>query len=30
VTVETLNLNREGLVNLLKILYATGEHPPEE
>ncbi len=30
VTVETLKLNREGLVNLRKILYAMGEHPPED
>jgi len=30
VTVETLKLNREGVVNLRKILYAMGEHPPEE
>lgn len=27
-TVETLCLNREGLVNLRRILYAAGEHPP--
>ncbi len=27
-TVETLRLNREGLVNLRRILYAMGEHPP--
>lgn len=27
-TVETLWLNREGLVNLRQILYAMGEHPP--
>ncbi len=29
-TVETLQLNREGLVNLRRILYAMGEHPPLE
>jgi hypothetical protein len=29
-TVETLRLNREGLVNLRWILYAMGEHPPAE
>lgn len=28
VTVETLRLNREGLVNLRCILYGMGEHPP--
>lgn len=27
-TVETLRLNREGLVNLRRALYAMGEHPP--
>jgi hypothetical protein len=27
-TVETLSLNREGLVNLRRILYQAGEHPP--
>ncbi|MEA5549681.1 HNH endonuclease [Anabaena cylindrica UHCC 0172] len=27
-TVELLRLNREGLVNLRRILYAMGEHPP--
>ncbi len=27
-TVEILRLNREGLVNLRRILYAMGEHPP--
>jgi hypothetical protein len=26
-TVEVLRLNREGLVNLRRILYAMGEHP---
>jgi len=29
-TVETLRLNREGIVNLRRILYAMGEHPPAE
>ena len=29
-TVETLQLNRAGLVNLRRVLYAMGEHPPEE
>lgn len=29
VTVEVLRLNREGLVNLRRILYAMGEHPPD-
>jgi len=29
-TVEALQLNREGLVNLRRILYAMGEHPPLE
>jgi len=29
-TVEALQLNREGLVNLRKVLYAMGEHPPFE
>ena len=29
-TIETLHLNREGLVNLRQILYARGEHPPAE
>ena len=28
-TVETLRLNREGLVNLRRVLYAMGEHPPK-
>jgi len=30
VTVETLQLNREGVVNLRRVLYAMGEHPPAE
>ena len=29
-TVETLQLNRENLVNLRQVLYAMGEHPPQE
>jgi hypothetical protein len=29
-TVETLQLNREGLANLRRVLYAMGEHPPTE
>ncbi len=29
-TVEALQLNREGLVNLRRVLYAMGEHPPAE
>lgn len=28
VTVETLQLNREGLVNLRRVLYMANEHPP--
>jgi len=27
-TVEALQLNRKGVVNLRRILYAMGEHPP--
>jgi hypothetical protein len=27
-TVETLKLNREGLINLRRVLYVMGEHPP--
>ncbi|MBF0349647.1 MAG: HNH endonuclease [SAR324 cluster bacterium] len=27
-TIDILRLNRPGLVNLRKILYETGEHPP--
>jgi hypothetical protein len=27
VTVETLQLNRQELVNLRRLLYAAGEHP---
>lgn len=30
VTVETLELNREGVVNLRWVLYFFGLHPPEE
>jgi hypothetical protein len=29
-TVEALQLNREGLVNMRRVLYAIGEHPPQE
>lgn len=29
-TVEELGLNRDGLVNLRRILYEAGEHPPIE
>ena len=29
-TVEALQLNREGLVNVRRVLYAVGEHPPQE
>lgn len=29
-TVEALQLNREGVVNLRRVLYAIGEHPPVE
>lgn len=28
-TVATLQLNREGLVNFRRLLYAAGKHPPE-
>lgn len=27
-TVEALQLNREGLINLRQVLYEVGEHPP--
>lgn len=27
-TVDALHLNREGVVNLRRLLYAIGEHPP--
>jgi hypothetical protein len=30
VTVDILQLNREGVVNLRRMLYALGEHPPAE
>jgi hypothetical protein len=29
-TVEALRLNREGLINLRRVLYTMGEHPPAE
>lgn len=29
-TIDALQLNREGVVNLRRILYAIGEHPPSE
>ena len=29
-TVAVLHLNRSGLVNMRRILYAAGEHPPIE
>jgi hypothetical protein len=29
-TVEALHLNRVGLINFRRVLYAAGEHPPEE
>lgn len=29
-TVEALQLSREGVVNLRRVLYAMGEHPPVE
>lgn len=29
-TVETLELNREGCINLRRALYAYGKHPPSE
>ena len=29
-TVVTLRLNREGVVNLRRVLFAAGEHPPRE
>jgi hypothetical protein len=28
-TIEALQLNRFGLINLRRVLYAIGEHPPE-
>lgn len=27
-TVEAMQLNREGLINLREVLYTMGEHPP--
>jgi len=27
-TVEALRLNRNGLVNMRRVLYCVGEHPP--
>jgi hypothetical protein len=29
-TVETLHLNRDKVVNLRRVLFAMGEHPPVE
>jgi hypothetical protein len=29
-TIEALHLNREGVVNLRRILYTMGEHPPAD
>lgn len=29
-TIETLHLNREGVVNLRRVLFLLGLHPPEE
>jgi hypothetical protein len=29
-TIEALQLNRQNLVNLRRMLYAMGEHPPFE
>jgi hypothetical protein len=29
-TVDTLRMNRDGAVNLRRLLHATGAHPPEE
>ena len=29
-TVEALQLNREGVLNLRRVLYAMGEHPPAD
>ncbi len=29
-TVEAIYLNREGLINLRRVLYIMGTHPPEE
>jgi hypothetical protein len=30
VTVEALQLNRDGVVNLRRVLYSIGEHPPSD
>ncbi|MDX2033787.1 MAG: HNH endonuclease signature motif containing protein [Blastocatellia bacterium] len=29
-TIEALQLNRDGLVNIRRVLYAVGEHPPRD
>ncbi len=29
-TIDTLQMNREGVVNLRRALYIIGEHPPDE
>ena len=29
-TIETLHLNRESVVNLRRVLFAVGQHPPPE
>jgi hypothetical protein len=29
-TIEALHLNRANVVNLRRVLYALGEHPPAE
>jgi hypothetical protein len=29
-TVNELNLNRSGLINLRRVLFACGEHPPSD
>jgi hypothetical protein len=29
-TIETLHLNRSELINLRRVLYAVGEHPPSD
>jgi hypothetical protein len=29
-TVETLHLNHEGVVNLRRVLFVVGLHPPDE
>ena len=30
VTIEEMQLNREGVINLRRVLFAMGEHPPSE